>query len=217
MNLTALTKLCAVIFYRRYCMSTQKRSSTNVSTLAECAVMLALSFALSYAKIFEMPMGGSVTIASMLPIMLISIKYGLGTGLATSFVYSLTQLMQAFMSANVFPYCETLGTLSLCILFDYLVPFTLLGIAGLFHKLKLTKSTELNVYIGIVTAVLLRFICHFITGVVIWGQWAPDGMGKYLYSFLYNGGFLSADFAICIVCAVLMLRKAEIKKLLNIE
>ena len=121
------------------------------------------------------------------------------------------------MSANVFPYCETLGTLSLCILFDYLVPFTLLGIAGLFHKLKLTKSTELNVYIGIVTAVLLRFICHFITGVVIWGQWAPDGMGKYLYSFLYNGGFLSADFAICIVCAVLMLRKAEIKKLLNIE
>ena len=59
MNLTALTKLCAVIFIWRYTMSTQKRSNTNVSTLAECAVMLALSFALSYAKIFEMPMGGS--------------------------------------------------------------------------------------------------------------------------------------------------------------
>ena len=179
--------------------------------------MLALSFALSYAKIFEMPMGGSVTIASMLPIMLISIKYGLTTGFATCFVYSLTQLLQAFMSANVFPYCETFGTLVLCILFDYIVPFTLLGIAGLFHKLKLTKNVEINIYIGIVVAVLLRFVCHFITGVVIWGQWAPDGMGKYLYSLLYNGGFLSADFAICIVCAVLMLRKAEIKKLLNLE
>ena len=198
-------------------MSTQKRSSTNASVLAECAVMLALAFALSYARIFEMPMGGSVTIASMLPIMLISIKYGLATGFATSFVYSLTQLLQAFMSANVFPYCETLGTLTLCMLFDYVVPFTLLGVAGLFHKLKLTKNSEINIYIGIVVAVMLRFICHFITGVVIWGQWAPDGMGKYLYSFLYNGGFLFADFAICIVCAVLMLRKAEIKKLLNIE
>ena len=198
-------------------MSTQKRSSTNVSTLAECAVMLALAFALSYARIFEMPMGGSVTIASMLPIMLISIKYGLATGFATSFVYSLTQLLQAFMSANVFPYCETLNTLMLCILFDYVIPFTLLGVAGLFHKLKLTKNSEINIYIGIVVAVMLRFICHFITGGVIWGQWAPDGMGKYLYSFLYNGGFLFADFAICIVCAVLMLRKAEIKKLLNIE
>jgi len=179
--------------------------------------MLALSFALSYAKLFEMPMGGSVTVASMLPVMLISIKYGIGTGLATCFTYSLTQLLQALASANVFPYCETPGTLVLCILFDYVVPFTLLGLAGLFHKIKLTKNTELNVYIGITSVVLLRFVCHFITGVAIWGQWAPDGMGKYLYSFLYNGGFLSLDFLICIVCAVLMFRKSEIRKLVNID
>jgi len=198
-------------------MSTQKRLSTNLSTLTECAIMLALSFALSYAKLFEMPMGGSVTVASMLPVMLISIKYGIGTGLATCFTYSLTQLLQALASANVFPYCETPGTLVLCILFDYVVPFTLLGLAGLFHKIKLTKNTELNVYIGITSVVLLRFVCHFITGVAIWGQWAPDGMGKYLYSFLYNGGFLSLDFLICIVCAVLMFRKSEIRKLVNID
>ena len=198
-------------------MSTQKRLNTNLSTLTECAVMLALSFALSYAKIFEMPMGGSVTIASMLPIMLISIKYGIGTGLSTCFAYSLTQLLQAVMSANVFPYCETPIALVLCILFDYVFPFTLLGLAGLPKSLKLTKNTEINVYIGIVSVVLLRFICHFITGVVIWGQWAPDGMGKYLYSFLYNGGFLGADFAICIVCAVLMFRKSELRKLVHIE
>ena len=198
-------------------MSTQRRLSTNLSTLTECAIMLALSFALSCAKLFEMPMGGSVTIASMLPVMLISIKYGVGVGLATSFTYSLTQLFQAVASANVFPYCETAGTLVLCILFDYIVPFTLLGLAGLFHKLKITKNTELNVYIGIVSTVVLRFICHFVTGVVIWGQWAPDGMGKYLYSFLYNGGFLSLDFIICIVCAILMFRKAELRKLVNLD
>ena len=198
-------------------MSAQKRKNTNLTTLTECAVMLALAFALSCAKLFEMPMGGSVTIASMLPIMLISVKYGVKTGLATSFVYSLTQLMQAFASANVFPYCETGTTLAVCILFDYLVPFTLLGLAGLCHKMSLTKNTELNVYIGIVGSVVLRFICHFITGVAIWGQWAPDGMGKYLYSFVYNAGFLSVDFLICIVCAVLIFRKAELKKLLNIQ
>ena len=198
-------------------MSTQRRLSTNLSTLTECAIMLALSFALSCAKLFEMPIGGSVTIASMLPVMLISIKYGVGTGLATSFTYSLTQMLQALASANVFPYCETVGTLVLCILFDYIVPFTLLGLAGLFHKLKITKNTELNVYIGIVSTVVLRFICHFVTGVVIWGQWAPDGMGKYLYSFLYNAGFLSLDFIICIVCAILMFRKAELRKLVNLD
>lgn len=179
--------------------------------------MLALSFALSYAKIFEMPMGGSVTVASMLPIMLVGIKYGVATGISTCFAYSLTQLLQAVMSANVFPYCETPVTLILCILFDYIVPFTLLGLAGLPKAMKLTKNAEVNVYIGIVSVVILRFICHFITGVAIWGQWAPDGMGKYLYSFLYNGGFLSADFVICIVCAVLMFRKAELRKLVRIE
>ena len=198
-------------------MSTKRRSSSNLTTLTECAVMLALSFALSYAKIFEMPMGGSVTIASMLPIMLISIKYGPLTGLSTAFAYSLTQLLQAFASANVFPYCESMGSLVICILFDYLLPFTLLGLAGLPKALKLTKNAEINAYIGIISVVFLRFLCHFTTGVVIWGQWAPDGMGKYLYSFLYNGGFLSADFAICIICAVLMFRKPELKKLVNME
>ena len=198
-------------------MRTQKRLSTNLTTLTECAIMLALSFALSCAKLFEMPMGGSVTVASMLPVMLISIKYGVSTGLATCFVYSLTQLMQAVASANVFPYCETPTTLVLCILFDYVVPFTVLGLAGLFHKMKLTKNTEINIYIGIISVVILRFLCHFITGVAIWGQWAPEGMGKYLYSFLYNGSFLSLDFIICIVCAVLMFRKAELRKLVNID
>ena len=198
-------------------MSTQKRKNTNISTLTECAVMLALAFALSCAKLFEMPMGGSVTIASMLPIMLISVKYGVGTGLATSGLYAFTQLMQAFASANVFPYCETGKALVICILFDYIVPFTLLGLAGLFHKVKLTGNTEINIYLGIIGVVILRFLCHFITGVVIWGQWAPDGMGKYLYSFLYNGGFLSLDFIICIVCAVLMFRKAELRRLVGID
>ncbi len=198
-------------------MSTKRRLSSNLTTLTECAVMLALSFALSYAKIFEMPMGGSVTIASMLPIMLIGIKYGPLTGLSTAFAYSLTQLLQAFVSANVFPYCESMGSLVICILFDYLLPFTLLGLAGLPKAMKLTKNAEINAYIGIISVVFLRFLCHFTTGVVIWGQWAPDGMGKYLYSFLYNGGFLSADFAICIICAVLMFRKPELKKLVNME
>ena len=198
-------------------MSTQKRSQTNITRLAESAVMLALSFALSYAKIFEMPMGGSVTIASMLPIMLIGIKYGSLTGVSVGFVYSLTQLLQAFSSANVFPYCQSIGALVICIAFDYLLPFTLIGLAGVFKELRITKNAEINAYVGIVSVVTLRFLCHFITGVVIWGQWAPDGMGKYLYSFLYNGGFLTADFAICIACAVLMFRKSEIKKLVDLE
>jgi thiamine transporter len=162
-------------------------------------------------------MGGSVTIASMLPIMLISIKYGIGTGLSTAFLCSATQLVQAWMSGNVFHYCETPATLAVCILFDYVIPFTVLGLACLPKKLKLTKNTEINIYIGIVAVVLLRFICHFVTGVVIWGQWAPDGMGKYLYSLLYNGGYMLPETILTVVGAILIFRLPGIRKILKIK
>ncbi len=198
-------------------MSTQKRTSKSLVMLCECAVMLALAFALSCAKLFKMPMGGSVTVASMLPIMLISVKYGPTVGVLTSFVYSLTQLLQAVFEGDVFVWCTTAKTTVICALFDYIVPFTILGLAGIFyHKLRLTKNQEINIYIGITSVVLARFLCHFITGVAIWGQWA-EGMSPYLYSFIYNGSFLSADFLICIVVAVLMMRKQEIRRLLSIK
>ncbi len=189
----------------------------KVTVLAECAVMVALAFVLSCAKLWEMPLGGSVTVASMLPIMLISIKYGNWIGLSSAFVYSLTQALQALAEGNVFPYCESAGTLVLCVLFDYLFPFTLLGLSGVFMKWGRIRHTEVRAYLGVVSVVAVRFLCHFITGVAIWGQWAPDGMGKYLYSFLYNGGFLSLDFLICIVIAVLMFRKSEIRKLVGLD
>ena len=187
----------------------------KTTVLAECAVMLALAFALSCAKLFEMPMGGSVTVASMLPIMLIGIKYGPFIGLGTAFVYSGTQILQAVVSGNVFPYCESGDVLVICILLDYLIPFTVLGLAGIFKDR--FKNREIGVYVGMIGVVLVRFVCHFVTGVAIWGQWAPDGMGKYLYSLLYNGGFLSVDFIICIAIAVLMMRKKEIRRLAGLE
>ena len=196
-------------------MSTQKRLNTNVSKLAECAVMLALAFALSYAKLFEMPMGGSVTIASMLPIMLIGIKYGTVTGMSVGFVYSLTQLLQAVMSGNVFPYCESLGALAVCIAFDYVVPFTLLGLAGIFKELGAVKNPEIASYVGIVSTVALRFVCHFITGVVIWGQWA-EGMSKELYSLLYNGQYMLPEMILTIIASAILLNAKAIRKLLGL-
>ena len=191
--------------------------NSKVTLLTESAVMVALAFALSCAKLYEMPLGGSVTIASMLPIMLISMKYGSLVGVGTGFVYSLTQALQALAAGNVFPYCETGATLVICVLFDYIFPFTVLGLAGIFKDAKLFKKQEIAFYVGIISVVAARFISHFITGVAIWGQWAPDGMGKYIYSLAYNGSFLAVDFLICIVVAVLMMRKREIRKMIGIN
>jgi thiamine transporter len=185
----------------------------KLKVLTESAVMLALAFALSSAKLFEMPLGGSVTVASMLPIMLISFKWGNKAGLITAFLYSVTQALQALASGNVFPYCEGIDTLIICILFDYIFPFTILGLAGMLYGK--FNNTNVDFIVGASVVVFLRFCSHFLTGVYIWGQWAPDGMGKYLYSFLYNGGFLGVDFAILLVVLVLMLKSEEVKKLIE--
>ncbi len=185
----------------------------KMKVLTESAIMLALAFALSSAKLFEMPLGGSVTVASMLPIMLVSFKWGNKEGLITAFLYSVTQALQALALGNVFPYCQGIDTLIICIVFDYIFPFTILGLAGVFYGK--FGNTNVEFIVGASVVVFARFSSHFLTGVYIWGQWAPDGMGKYLYSFLYNAGFLSVDFAILLVVLVLMLKSQEVKKLIE--
>lgn len=180
--------------------------------MVECAIMIALAFALSWITLWKMPMGGSVTLASMLPIMFIGIKYGPKVGLGTAFAYSLTQLAQAIIQGDVFPYCQTALIMVICALFDYVVPFTVLGLSGAF-----AKKFKLGAYVGMAAVTFLRFVCHFVTGVFIWGQWAPEGMGKVIYSIVYNGGFLAPDFAICLAVAIPMLQVGQIRKLLGLS
>ena len=186
--------------------------SKKLLTMVECAIMVALAFALSWVTLWKMPMGGSVTLASMLPIMLIGIKYGPKIGLGTAFLYSLTQIAQALVQGDVFPYCQSGAMMALCALLDYVVPFTILGLAGIF-----AGKGRLGAYVGMVSVTVARFFCHFVTGVAIWGQWAPEGMGKVIYSLGYNGSFLAADFAICLAVAIPLLQVTQIKKLIGLK
>ncbi len=190
---------------------------TKTHSLVLAAMMVALSFALSYAKLWEMPMGGSITLGSMLPIMLLAVGKGEKWGISAAFVSSLFQLLQAVAAANVFPYCETPLTLVVCILFDYLVPFTVIGLAGIFRNLSFGKLRHGGVYLGITLVCVARFVCHYITGVVIWGQWAPDGVGKYLYSLLYNGEYMLPELAITLVLAICLLESPEIQKIIGLS
>ena len=189
---------------------------TKTPTLVRVAILVALAMALSFAKLYEFPMGGALTFGSMLPIMLIALSMGHKWGLAGAFIYSLFQLVQALIEGNVFPYCETWQTLVLCVLFDYLVPFTVLGLAGIFRNFKIGKFRHAGAYLGITCVCVARFACHYITGVAIWGQWAPDGMGKYLYSLLYNGGYMLPELGLTIVLAALLLESPEIRRLINL-
>ena len=183
----------------------------KVLTLVECACMVALAFALSWVKLWQMPLGGSVTLCSMLPIMFIAIKHGNTVGLATAFVYSLTQYAQGLIEGDVSAVSMTGGVFVVASLFDYVIPYVALGFAGLFRK-----KGDVGIILGMCLAVFLRFICHYITGVTIWSQWTPDGWSAWIYSAAYNGGYLAPDFAITLVAAVVMLKQKQVRKLIGI-
>ena len=187
----------------------------KVQFLAEAAIMLALAIVLSFVKIWNMPMGGSVTLLSMLPIMLFSIKNGVFKGVGTAFVFSLFQLVQALIEGNVFPYCQTISIVVLCVLFDYIVPFTALGLCSLSKGIETAKYRNLGLYAGIAGVCIIRFLCHFLTGIVIWGQWA-EGMSKELYSLLYNGQYMLPEMILTIIASAILLNAKAIRKLLGL-
>ena len=191
-----------------------KQKKTNILKLTECAVMLALATVLSFIKIIQMPMGGSVTLCSMLPIMLIGIKHGNLTGGLVGLMYALLQLLFDLPGGNVFYMGMSAGVIVIVALFDYLVPFTALGFAGMLRKVKTEKIPMLGAYIGVVIVVIIRFLCHFITGFSIWGQWAPEGMSKYIYSIVYNGTYLLPELGITLLVAVLLLQVPQMRTLL---
>ena len=158
------------------------------------AVCVGLAYVLSFVKIFELPNGGSITAASMLPILAYGYMAGPLYGTAAGLVYFLLQLTQGvyFLSPMQF-------------VFDYVLPFTVLGtLAGVIR----TKNQNVNLYCGFTLAIVARYLCHFIAGFVFWGESAPEGMNPVLYSALYN----SFVFIDSIPCFILMSIPA-IKKL----
>ena len=192
----------------------KENKKQNLLKLTECAIMLALATVLSFIKIIQMPMGGSVTLCSMLPIILIGIKHGKLTGASVGLLYSLLQLVMDLPGGNVFYVGMSAGVVVIVALFDYIVPFTFLGLAGMFRKIGTEKIPALGSYIGIVIVIAARFLCHFITGFSVWGQWAPEGMGKYYYSLIYNGTYLLPELGVTLVVAVILLQMPQIRKII---
>ncbi len=181
--------------------------------LVEGAAMVALATILSFIKVFQLPWGGSITLLSMLPIVIYSIRWGVGPGFIVSFTYSLVQLLQGIIG-GLFGWGLTPGMLVACIFLDYILAFSVLGIAGIFRKKKTAGAL-----IGIVIAVVLRFIVHLSSGVIIWHSIGELWEGFYtenefLYSFLYNGAYMLPELIITVIGAFVLLSVPSTKKLL---
>lgn len=189
-------------------------TSQKTKILVEGAAMVALATVLSFIRVFKLPWGGSITLLSMLPIVLFSIRRGVKNGCIVSFVYALVQFFQGVLD-GLFGWGLTPGMLIACILLDYALAFFVLGLAGLFRKNGIAGWIG-----GIALAVGLRFVCHFLSGVVIWGSFGELWSGfstdnTWLYSFLYNGCYMLPEMIFTIIGAVALLSTPSGKKLLK--
>ncbi len=184
--------------------------------LVEGAAMVALATVLSFIRVFKLPWGGSITLLSMLPIVLFAIRRGTGAGLMTAFAYSLVQFAQGVMD-GIFGWGLTPGMLIACIFLDYIGAFTVLGLAGLFRKKGLPGRIG-----GIVLAVGLRFLMHFLSGVVIWHSFGELWSGfstenSVLYSLVYNGCYMLPELLFTVAGAVALLKVPQTKRFLLSE
>jgi len=174
-------------------MSNNSKSRENLRALVESSLLVAIGFALSYVTPFRLPWGGSVTPLSMLPILMIGIRHGLKWGLLGGVVYACLQMIQQFWP----PPTGTVQGYIAVVMLDYLVAFTVLGLSGLF------RGKKYGLLIAAPLCLTLRFLSHFISGIIVWGVYA-ENMPVWLYSLTYNGSYMVPEIILTtIVSAVL--------------
>ena len=192
-------------------MTQTKKQKTRM--LAEGAVMIALATILSFIQVFKFPWGGAITILSMLPIVLFSLRYGVKYGLGVAFVYSLIQFIQG-MADGIFGWGLTPVALIACIFIDYIFAFSILGIAGVFGNKKVGSIVG-----GVVVALMGRFLCHFISGVLIFNSFGELWNGfsvenSWLYSLLYNGAYMLPEIIFTTAGAIILLKTPAMRRLI---
>lgn len=165
--------------------------------LTESAVMLALSFVLSLIPVVNMPFGGSVTLASMLPVVLIAYRHGVKWGLLVGFAGSLLQLLTGL---NNLSYATSAAAAVAIVMLDYVVAFTVLGLGGIFRKSGTSQTASLTA--GVLLCCALRYLCHFLSGVTVWRDISIPADEAIVFSLSYNGAYMLPETIITVAAAV---------------
>ena len=194
--------------------NSKNREKTRV--LCECAIMLALSIALSFFSITPGGFGGSITPASMLPVLLVGIRHGYKWGIGTAFIFSIFQLVTGL---SYFSYIQGFSAYLVCLLFDFIIPFTLLGLSAFASIKNKREDARLNVPKVIITSgvlMVMRFLCHFVSGVTIWRAYADEvGQSPFVYSLLYNVVYMLPEIAITLSVLGLFVGSGKIRELIT--
>ncbi len=181
-GILAALVIIGIVFYA----ITRNKKSWNARMLANAALCIALAFILSYIRLYKMPQGGSITLASMLPIFMFAYAYGVGPGMLVGMAYGILQFIQDAYFVHPVE-----------LLLDYPLAFAMLGLAGLAKG----SDSMSSLIPGILLGSFGRFLCAFISGLVFFAAYTPEGQNAIVYAIVYNGTYLIPETIICLVLA----------------
>ncbi|MEE0964029.1 energy-coupled thiamine transporter ThiT [Ruminococcus sp. YE282] len=164
--------------------------------MTESAVMIALATILSLIKVIDMPYGGSVTFASMLPLIIIAYRYGFPWGALTGFVYGLVQML---FGLNNLSYATSFGAAIAIILLDYLFAFAATSLGAVFRKM---ENAPTAMGCGALFACVVRYIFHVISGCTVWAGVSIPSSDGLVYSLAYNATYMLPETIITVIAAV---------------
>lgn len=172
----------------------------NTKALTYGAICIALSFALSYIKFFQLPQHGSVTFASLLPLALYSYMFGTKKGVIAGIIYGFLQFIQ---SPSFYEPMQAL--------LDYPIAFAAIGVAGIARKFAFLKGdVRLEFAVGTTIAVLLRYVSHVISGYFVFYSLRQEGYSPLTWALVYNL-FTIVDLVIVLVMGVLVLLSRQVR------
>ncbi|MGE5589791.1 MAG: energy-coupled thiamine transporter ThiT [Bacillota bacterium] len=164
------------------------QQTSNTRALVEAGLAIALAVVLRQIPGIQMPFGGEVTWAAMVPLIVISLRHGPKVGISAGLIFGFTRFLQDPASFKVH---------WLQIILDYFTAFGAMGLAGFFPG---------RPYLGTSVAIVARFVSHFASGVVFFSQWVPESIQQWagawapaVYSFLYNGAYMGPELIINLV------------------
>ncbi|MBS6463655.1 MAG: energy-coupled thiamine transporter ThiT [Firmicutes bacterium] len=200
--------LVAVIAVLALLFGKDPGTASQTKQIAYAGVCISLSFALSYVKFFSLPQGGSVTFASLLPLMLYAYMFGARKGVFAGVIYGFLQFIQ---SPQFYQPMQAL--------IDYPIAFGAIGIAGISRRFHIADKKALgrwNVALefsaGATIAVLLRYAAHFISGYFVFSSWKMEGYTALTWSLVYNL-FTIADLAIVLAAGIAFLLPRSISRM----
>ena len=185
----------------------KKATFSDTRSIVYGAIAIAMSFALSYARFIHLPQGGSVTFASLLPLMIYCCMFGTRRGIVVCLIYGCLQALQ-----------DTYIIHPVQFLLDYPLAFGMIGVSGFFcERTPLKKNKLIAFIVGAVIAVVLRYACHICSGVFAFADYAD--LETYdtaiAYSFAYNS-FTMVDLAIDLAAGILLLLSPAFRRQMDI-